>query len=623
MILLFAALAWADNALAVLPLGKGAASEQYDGLGKALSGMMVTDLAGVPGVQLVERGDLDALLGEIKLSETGFLDPKSAQKLGKGVGAEFVVTGSYSVVGDTFVMDARVVRVETAEIVKAADAQGTLTDFVSVEKELVEELVTGLDLSLSSADRRKLMLQTPTERFSALAAWGEGLARRDEGKLEAAKAAFEKALAEDPAFTEARAALDDLSSRVAATKAAAAEATKLAANEAYSKVLAAVPDERTRPDGFVDSAETLGPWVLRLGVLEDLGRECDRYAEMWHYLERNRFVVQEPKRASTDRGVSSYVAMLWAQEYGLDKANLEPGTPEYRRPAPYTRAAGLVRDLGSFIFNGHSRFKRTNGLLSSMGACHAPAARLGEIDKLLDGARRNGVAASLQRLPHEPLTLEDKLDLFWAETQAEHFGASAALSRRVDAVIARHKESEEGTRVVLRAVDDILRLAADWESYRVRTRGLGDAEIARRMDLIANGKLAKTEACARALPLQQGAIAWIPIYERYSQEEYFRVKQHVGGALMTWIYPADFGCFEGVKGRFKSGAEAWAYLDAAHARADDARAKAPECLQAWASFDQVLAGQRQWRDDPSISPAALFGVYVTWSNLVYYRCAAE
>ena len=67
--------AYAATTVAVLPLEQGAGSEAHAGLGTALSGMLVADLSVAPGLVLVERTRLDAVLSEIALSETGFLDP--------------------------------------------------------------------------------------------------------------------------------------------------------------------------------------------------------------------------------------------------------------------------------------------------------------------------------------------------------------------------------------------------------------------------------------------------------------------------------------------------------------------------------------------------------------------
>src|SRR5687767_1567048 len=93
--------------LAILPLTKGAGSEEYAGLGKALAGMITTDLSQVEEIQLVERERLEDLLGEINLGKSGYVEGKTAQKLGKGLGAGYLVTGSYSIISNTFLINTR------------------------------------------------------------------------------------------------------------------------------------------------------------------------------------------------------------------------------------------------------------------------------------------------------------------------------------------------------------------------------------------------------------------------------------------------------------------------------------------------------------------------------------
>jgi len=134
----------ADTTIAVLLLQQGASSDAYEGLGRALAGMLLADLPGVDGLVLVERARLDAVVSEIDLSKTGFLDPSTAQKLGKGLGAQDVVIGSWSVVRGRFLMDARLVEVHSGRVVKAAKADGDEKDFVAVEKQVVRVALAGL-----------------------------------------------------------------------------------------------------------------------------------------------------------------------------------------------------------------------------------------------------------------------------------------------------------------------------------------------------------------------------------------------------------------------------------------------------------------------------------------------
>ncbi len=62
---------------------------------------------------LVNREDLQKVLEEMALQQTGLLDEKEAIRTGKGLAASQVVTGRLGQLGKTFVMQAKRVDVET------------------------------------------------------------------------------------------------------------------------------------------------------------------------------------------------------------------------------------------------------------------------------------------------------------------------------------------------------------------------------------------------------------------------------------------------------------------------------------------------------------------------------
>lgn len=63
----------------------------------ALTNKFVTALVGTRKFDVVERERLEKLLDEMQLSQTGLMDPASAVKAGKGVGADFMLMGEVSV----------------------------------------------------------------------------------------------------------------------------------------------------------------------------------------------------------------------------------------------------------------------------------------------------------------------------------------------------------------------------------------------------------------------------------------------------------------------------------------------------------------------------------------------
>lgn len=66
----------------------------HGGVGRDLAGMLTNELAATNAFQMVERARLDAILDEQDLGSSGRVDPASAAKVGKMVGAEYLVTGT-------------------------------------------------------------------------------------------------------------------------------------------------------------------------------------------------------------------------------------------------------------------------------------------------------------------------------------------------------------------------------------------------------------------------------------------------------------------------------------------------------------------------------------------------
>ena len=78
--------------LAVLYFDNHTGDPNYDALGRGIAAMMITDISGVDGVQVVERERLQDLVKEIDAQRSRYFDSSTAVKVGRMAGAEFVVT---------------------------------------------------------------------------------------------------------------------------------------------------------------------------------------------------------------------------------------------------------------------------------------------------------------------------------------------------------------------------------------------------------------------------------------------------------------------------------------------------------------------------------------------------
>lgn len=196
--------------LAVLPFENGGSygqdKEDFDALEVGLQQMLLTEFAVNSGLRVVERGRIKALMEEQDLGASGRVDQNTAARIGKLVGARYMVLGGFLDFYGDLRIDARVVNVETGEIVKSErvrDKRDALYDSVV---ELAQKIGQGLDLpplSRQAMDQRKTR-EVPAE---AVRLYVKGLLYQDRGDQERAADLFQQAIAEFPDYTEAKEAL--------------------------------------------------------------------------------------------------------------------------------------------------------------------------------------------------------------------------------------------------------------------------------------------------------------------------------------------------------------------------------------------------------------------------------
>jgi len=201
-------------AVAVAPFANRSNTTEYEELARGLADMLMTDLSVSKDLRLVERERLDALVAELKLNKTKLVDKKTAQKMGKLIGAELVVTGALTSLAPNLRIDARLVSVESGEVMATAKASGPIQDFFKVEAQLARELLKGFGVALSPLQRMRIG-KPPTRNLKAMHAYSKGLVADAAGKGPAASKAYKTALAADPGFAKAKKRLAALEQRVA------------------------------------------------------------------------------------------------------------------------------------------------------------------------------------------------------------------------------------------------------------------------------------------------------------------------------------------------------------------------------------------------------------------------
>jgi TolB-like protein len=174
----------APKTVAVLYFDNNTGSADYDAMGRGVAAMLITDLSGVPDIKLVEREQMQNVLAEQKLQQSGFFDPETAVKTGKLLGAEYLLTGQFTAAQPEIRIDTRVVRVETGEIVRTAKVQGKEDKFFDLQQKLAKELVKGLPVAVSPeamAEMERRQEKNRIDSAATMVAFSQGLQRLDYG----------------------------------------------------------------------------------------------------------------------------------------------------------------------------------------------------------------------------------------------------------------------------------------------------------------------------------------------------------------------------------------------------------------------------------------------------------
>ena len=188
--------------VAVLPFANLGSNPSDDPLGVGIADMLISALDGTPAVSVVSGS---ATLGH-QVSEP---DPRMVTR---SLGATFVIHGSFEHVTDRLRLTAKLVGAD-ASLAWAGNYEDRLDKVFDVQRRLVEDVYTGLGISLAPADHRRFA-RAPTQSVEAFSTYVQGrtlLERQDRPRDDITRAIglFERAIADDTDFALAHAGLGD------------------------------------------------------------------------------------------------------------------------------------------------------------------------------------------------------------------------------------------------------------------------------------------------------------------------------------------------------------------------------------------------------------------------------
>jgi TolB-like protein len=202
--------------VAVLPFENGGSygkdKEDFDALRRGIAGMLVSELAQNDKLRLVDRDQIQKLLDEQGLAAADRVDAATAAKIGKLVGARYMIAGTFIDLYGDFRVDARIIDVETSEIRKVVRSDPKLGDrkqMFKIIQSVAERIIDGASLPPLPPEKKQAarVRNVPTE---ALALYSRALLYQDKGDRQRAIEFYSKAVSAFPEYTEAKEGLKQL-----------------------------------------------------------------------------------------------------------------------------------------------------------------------------------------------------------------------------------------------------------------------------------------------------------------------------------------------------------------------------------------------------------------------------
>jgi len=193
--------------IAVFPFTNGGSygqgKEDFDALERGIAGMMISELAQNPAARVVERQEIQRIVDEQNLVGQNRVDPQTAAKIGKLVGARYVVAGTFIDFYGDFRVDVRLVNVETGEIIKTESERMQRDHMFDIIRNVAARLMKDANLPAlqRQASDQRMGRQVPTE---ALTYYSRGLLYADRGQKDKAADMFQHAIDIFPGYAEAQ-----------------------------------------------------------------------------------------------------------------------------------------------------------------------------------------------------------------------------------------------------------------------------------------------------------------------------------------------------------------------------------------------------------------------------------
>ena len=191
-----------------LPFTNSVVGDERVALNPLTSGipeLVLIELSRNPAIRTVEPQRLRRALAAQKLDAQGRLDDEAASHVGRIVGAQWVIRGTFTGDGHgTIRITAYMVDVATGQLEHTASAEGRQANLAALIGQLSEHLAHDMHLADLSREGRRAREVTQKASYTTTLMFARAIEARDAGRVQQAISMLKQLLADEPEYEPAQ-----------------------------------------------------------------------------------------------------------------------------------------------------------------------------------------------------------------------------------------------------------------------------------------------------------------------------------------------------------------------------------------------------------------------------------
>jgi tetratricopeptide (TPR) repeat protein len=174
MIALFSSSLFAEKVIGVSSFSNLTGDKTISWLEVGIADSVSYKLKNVQDYIVIDRMNVDKVLGEVQLGQSGLLDDAKAKKAGKALGADIIVVGNFMKAGNRIRINAKLVEVESHKILKQVQSDGVIDNIFELQDEIALKIINQTNISIT-LDVKNRITQNFTSSLSAYEYYVKGM----------------------------------------------------------------------------------------------------------------------------------------------------------------------------------------------------------------------------------------------------------------------------------------------------------------------------------------------------------------------------------------------------------------------------------------------------------------